>query len=104
MGLYQCYQVPGVFAPELSTAAEGDERHKEDGVGHVVRPGVTPHKQFGIVHKGKDGHEGEGDHKLNGQHQEHLGGGGESWTDRCYRTVSRKIFNNYDKVSVNIGY
>lgn len=48
MQLYQCHQVPWVLAAKLSTAAENDERHKEDSVGHIVCPPISPYKHFDI--------------------------------------------------------
>lgn len=79
---HQSHQVPGVFAAEVSAAAECDQGHEEDGVGHVVRPRVVAHKRLGVLHEGEDGDEGEGDQQLHGQDHEHLGGGGERSTER----------------------
>ena len=73
-GSYQCHQVPGVLATEVSAAAEHDQRHEEDGVGHVIRPGVTAHKHLGVIHEGEDGHKGGGHHQLHSQDHEHLRG------------------------------
>lgn len=75
-GTHQCHQVPGVLAAEVSTAAEHDESHDENGVGHVVRPRVLANKQLGLVDEGEDGDEGEGDHQLHREDHEDLAASG----------------------------
>lgn len=72
MQLYQRHQVPWVLATKLSTAAENDERHKEDGVGHIVRPPISPYKHFDVSWKGENGNKREGDQQLHSQDQKHL--------------------------------
>lgn len=41
---HQSNQIPGVLAAEVTTAAEDNQRHEEDCVGHVVRPRILTHK------------------------------------------------------------
>lgn len=69
---YQCNQVPGVLTAEVSTTAEDNQSHKEDGIGHVVCPWITSHKELGIIDKGEDGNKGESDQQLHCENQEDL--------------------------------
>lgn len=69
---YQRNQVPGVLTTEISAAAEDDQSDEKDCIGNVVRPRVHSDKLLGILAKGEDGHEGEGDQELHSQHQEDL--------------------------------
>lgn len=62
-----------MFAPEVSAAADGDERDEEDDVGHVVGPTVLPHKRLNVVLEGEESDDGEGDDQLHREDQEHLG-------------------------------
>lgn len=71
---YQCNQIPGVLAAEVSTAAEDDQRHKEDCIGHIVCPWITSHKILGIINKGEDGNKGESDEQLHCENHEDLVG------------------------------
>lgn len=71
---YQCNQIPGVLAAEVSTAAEDDQRHKEDCIGHIVCPWITSHKILGIINKGEDGDKGESDQQLHCENHEDLAG------------------------------
>lgn len=61
-----------MLAAEISTAAEDDQRHEEDCVGHVVCPRITSHKVLGLVDKSEDGYEGESDHQLHCEYREDL--------------------------------
>lgn len=70
---YQSNQIPGVFTAEVSAAAEDDQRHKEDCIGHVVRPRIATHKCLGIIDKGEDRNEGESDQQLYSENHEDLG-------------------------------
>ncbi len=81
---YQCNQVPGVFAAEVSTAAEDDQSHKEDCIWHIVCPRITSHKLLGIIDKGEDGNEGESDQQLHCENHEDLERS-EKW---CFADVS----------------
>ncbi len=71
---YQCHQVPGVFAAEVSTAAEDDERHEEDCIGHIICPWITSHKVLGIFDKGEDSNKGQRDRQLRCKNHEDLVG------------------------------
>ena len=71
---YQRNQVPGVFATEVSTTAEDDQRHEEDRVRHVICPRVTSHKVLGLIDEGEDGDEGERDQQLHREDHEDLVG------------------------------
>lgn len=71
---YQCNQVPGVLAAEVSTTAEDDQSHKEDCIGHVIRPWITSHKVLGVIDEGEDGNKGESDQKLHCENHEDLVG------------------------------
>lgn len=71
---YQCNQVPGVLAAKVSTAAEDDQSHEEDCIGHIVCPRITSHKVLGIIDKGEDGDEGESDQQLHCENHEDLEG------------------------------
>ena len=53
-----------MLAAEVSAAAEHDERHDENGVRRIVRPGVVANKQLSFVDEGKYGHKGECDRQL----------------------------------------
>lgn len=61
-----------MFTTELSTAAEGNQRHKENCIGYIVRPWITSHKELGIIHKGEDGNKGESDQQLYCEYQKDL--------------------------------
>lgn len=63
-----------MLAAEVSAAAEDDQRHEEDGVGHVVRPRIMLYKFLGIVDEGEDGDEGERDQELHCENHEDLVG------------------------------
>lgn len=69
---YKCDQVPGVLAAEVSTAAEDDQRHEEDCIGHIVCPWIFSHKVLGLIDEGEDSNEGESDHQLHCENQEDL--------------------------------
>ncbi len=70
--LYQCHQVPWVFAAKLSTTAENDQWNKEDSIGHIVRPLISLYKHFDVSCKGENGNKREGDQQLHGQDHKHL--------------------------------
>lgn len=74
---HQSHQVPGVFAAEVTAAAEDDEGDKEDGVGDVVGPDIALDKAPHALGEGEGGHKGEGDAELQGEYQEDLGVVGE---------------------------
>lgn len=74
VGSYQCNQIPGVLAAEVSTTAEDDQRYKEDCIGHIVCPWITSHKVLGIINEGEDGNKGESDQQLHRENHEHLAG------------------------------
>lgn len=61
-----------MLPPELPTAAQDDEGDEENRVGDVVCPDILLHKALHVLHKGEDGHKGEGHRELDGQHQENL--------------------------------
>lgn len=63
-----------MLAAEVSTAAEDDQSHKEDCIGHIVCPWITSHKILGIIDKGEDSNKGESDQQLHCENHEHLVG------------------------------
>lgn len=71
---YQGNQVPGVFAAEVSTAAEDYQSDEEDCIGNIVRPRINSNKHLGIIDKGEDGNKGKCDHKLHCENHEDLVG------------------------------
>lgn len=62
-----------MLSPEVSTAAENNERDEEDRIGHIVRPHVLPDEALHLPNEGEHGHSGQRHRQLQGQHQEHLG-------------------------------
>lgn len=69
---YQCNQVPGVLAAEVSTAAEDYQRDEEDCIGDIVCPWISSNKVLGIIDKSEDSDEGESDQKLHCENHEDL--------------------------------
>lgn len=76
---YQSNQIPRVFTAEVSAAAQDNQRHKEDCVGHVVRPWITAYKVLGISNKSEDSNKGGSDEQLHGENWENLKVGEEKW-------------------------
>lgn len=64
-----------MLAAEIPAAADGDQRHEEDCVGHIIRPPVALHKQLGIIDKREDGNKSAGDQELHCENRKDLMGG-----------------------------
>ena len=61
-----------MLAAKLATAAEDDQRNKEDCIGGIICPSIFTHKGLGVVNKGEDGNKGGSDQQLHCENHEDL--------------------------------